>query len=277
MTKALLLAAPSCALAIAMLPACGPPPSGYGGDASLAAASSSAFATSELVPVFAADDEGDDAGVQVTASLRGPAGEAVQLTGGDALFATVGTQLLALRVQPGYGPGEYAATFPSSASGSVPLTIAFDRALAAGTAPSSTSVIPAPFTVTGPSQVQVGQSLVLPVQPPATPIVSGSGEIWTVAFTGLCFDSVSAATSEGSITVDANGALAVSTGAIGFDLGSGGSCSASLLVQHWQFGPQDPGFAADPPVAQTVNVPPGADWVVQASQSRTLIATVQAP
>src|SRR5580658_4654206 len=164
--------------------------------------------TAQLSPSFRAQDFGDGTGMHVVAALFS-ADEAVQLSAGDSLTATAGSQTMPLTLGSAQPPGSvgYSATFPS-ASAATPVTVALQR-VQGSAAPDSSTVVPAPFSIVTPAPPYVSlphsYSLLLDPAPP-TP-VTGSGESWQLTISGPCVDDYVGSTADGSLTLNAKGEL----------------------------------------------------------------------
>jgi hypothetical protein len=218
---------------------------------------SASIGTDQLTPSFSAVDFGDGAGIHVTAALLAGDGNFVRLSTGDTLSATEGpassqgteTPLTTPSYTLNDGSIHYSATLPSSPSSSSasPVTVALDRSQGTS-APDSSTVVPAPFTITTapPGHVSSPHTYSMLISPlPAVP-AAGSGESWEISASGDCIQDYVASTSDYTLTLNSRGELIFDTTKL--NIGSlGVGCTLTLFVSHVHDGVYDPSFSGPVP------------------------------
>lgn len=157
----------------------------------------------------------------------------VELDGGDALSATVGEETQDLSMVSVGELKVYLADFATDAEDS-PVTFAFTREVETS-APSSTTSIPAPFTLTAPVGTPVVSRTTNPVTVTWEP--AGSADTMAILLRSDCIlDAYADIDGDpGSHTFEAGSLVPV-------DSQEGNTCEAEVTVWRRRFGTLDPAF-----------------------------------
>jgi hypothetical protein len=200
---------------------------------------SSVLATSVMWPSMSAQSDGQT--LKVYAAVLKDS-DFVELDTGDFFVASVqgGQSGIVLSREPDTnGKIHYFATFPSPAAASA-VTIAFNRGTGFLAAPSSTTTVPPPFTITSPAPgtLKLGSPLGVTISP-APVIAGGAMEQMTIAVSGTCLQDSNPL----PLTFDTAGNATFDTHMLKLVQGATAGCDVYVQVRHEFNGPADAAFA----------------------------------
>ena len=262
-----------------------------GSGSQVTTAKSETVPTNKMHPSLSAQDYGDGSGVHVYAAWLSGDGAWLLTTGGDVVSASVDDAQPTVLYVENDVPDKvhYTATFPSAAKAQT-ITIGLTRPSGRVSAPGSSTVIGAPFTLVTaiPKSMAQGDKLEIAIDPPPGPDTVGDGDSWQLTATGACIADFTASTvnlggAKDSGLINASGHFVFDTSQVS-QQGPSSSCDVTVMVKHLHYGQLDPSYGSsasglslalsDAPIKDNV---PDTTYAVEGLQARAAHTTFSFP